>query len=53
MGERHFGEFLWLGVLQCMSSILATEKETSIWRPLASRSRRVPGGGGEGEVINV
>jgi len=36
MGERHFGEFLWLGVLQCMSSVLATEKETPMRRALAS-----------------
>jgi len=27
IGEAHFGEFLWLGVLQCISSVFATEKE--------------------------
>jgi len=27
MGERHLGEFLRLEVLQCMSSVLSTEKE--------------------------
>jgi len=32
MGERHLGEFLWLGVLHCMSSVLATEKETPVRR---------------------
>ena len=26
MGEAHFGECLWLGVLQCISSVFATEK---------------------------
>jgi len=36
MRERHFGEFLWLGVLQGMSSVLATEKETPMQRALAS-----------------
>jgi len=36
MGERHFGEFLWLGVVQCMSCVLVTEKETPMWRALAS-----------------
>ena len=28
IGETHFGECLWLGVLQCRSSVFATEKET-------------------------
>ena len=36
MGERHFGECLWLGVLQCMSSVLWTEKDTPSPRALAS-----------------
>jgi len=36
MGEMHFAEFLWLRVLQCMSSVLATEKETPMARALAS-----------------
>jgi len=36
MGERHLGEFFWLGVLQCMSSVLATEKETPMRRASAS-----------------
>jgi len=36
MRERHLGEFLWLGVFQCMSSGLATEKETPMRRALAS-----------------
>ena len=27
IGEVHFGECLWLGVLQCMSSVFGTEKE--------------------------
>ena len=36
MGERHFGVCLWLGVLQCMSSILTMEKETPRGRALAS-----------------
>jgi len=30
LGERHFGECLCLGVRQCMSSILETEKETAM-----------------------
>ena len=36
MEERHPGEFLWLGVLQCISSVLATEKETPMRRAVAS-----------------
>ena len=36
MGERHVGEFLWLGVLQFMSSVLATEIETPVLRALPS-----------------
>ena len=36
IGERHLGEWLWLGVFQRMSSVLATEKETSRRRAFAS-----------------
>jgi len=36
MGERHFGECLWLVVLQSMSSVLATEKETPRQKAFAS-----------------
>jgi len=37
MGERHFRECLWLGDLQCMSSLCATEKEIPRLRAFASR----------------
>jgi len=37
IGERHLGYPLWLGVLQCMSSVLGTEKETPKRVALASR----------------
>ena len=36
-GERHLGDLLWLGVLQCISSVLGTEKETPRRAALASR----------------
>ena len=36
MGENHCDEVLRLGVLQCMSSVLTTEKETPMRRALAS-----------------
>jgi len=57
MGDRHFRECLWLGVLQCISSVFAIENETLMRRDRVSsfsksfwRRRMLPRYEGEAAV---